>query len=91
LIGDTNNKETSNLNQVNNDDKVIFVREIKKITEAVSDGKEHTYVVYRADSAQIAKDFLERYPVGEETNIIIETPEGNFGKSKDGIYKEQDG
>lgn len=86
FIGDTDSIKTHNPN-LGNDDKVVFVRETKKQIEFAPAGKMNTYMVYRADSAQIAQDFLSKRPVNED-NIIVETPEGNFVKNKDGIYKE---
>lgn len=73
------------LNQIDND-KVVFVREFKKQVELAPEGKFNTYMVYRADSAQLAQDFLSKHPA--QDNIIIETPDGVFGRNKDGIYKE---
>ena len=88
FIGDTDSVETHSSNP-GNDDKVVFVREIKKQIEFAPAGRMNTYMVYRADSAQIAQDFLAKHPVNEDNIIIIETPEGNFDRNKDGIYKEQ--
>ncbi len=86
FIGDTSSIKTHSQN-LGNDDKVVFVREIKKQIEFAPAGKTNTYVMYRANSAQVAHDFLSKRPVNEE-NIVVETPEGNFVKNKDGIYKE---
>lgn len=86
FIGDTSSIKTHSQN-LGNDDKVVFVREIKKQIEFAPAGKTNTYMVYRADSSQIAQDFLSKRPVNED-NIIVETPQGNFVKNKDGIYKE---
>jgi hypothetical protein len=87
FIGDTSSIKTYSQN-LGNDDKVVFVREIKKQIEFAPAGRMNTYMVYRADSAQIAQDFLVKHPVNEYNIIIVETPEGNFGRNKDGIYKE---
>jgi len=65
------------------DDGVVFVREIKKQT-----GQANTCMVYRADSAQAARDFLAKHPLSAD-DIMVETPDGNFGMNKDGIYREQ--
>lgn len=86
FIGNTRSIKTDNQN-LGNDDKVVFIREIKKQMESAPVGNMKTYMVYRADSAQIAQDFLSKRPINED-NIIVETPEGNFVKNKESIYKE---
>lgn len=78
-----------NLNQ-DGEEKVVFVREIKKQAGLAPTEQVNTCTVYRAESAQIARDFLANCPVSDDNIIIIETPEGNFGKNKDGIYRSND-
>jgi len=47
------------------------------------------YEIYRARTAQEAREFLEAKTVTEPcTYVVIETPEGNWGKDKSGVYKE---
>jgi hypothetical protein len=48
-----------------------------------------TYRIHRAPEAQSAKLFLEINPVNEKFYyIVVETPEGNYARDIDGIYKE---
>jgi DNA topoisomerase VI subunit B len=48
-----------------------------------------TYEVYRAPNAATAQDFLKRKAVTQPRYyIVVETPEGNYGRDTDGIYKE---
>jgi len=48
-----------------------------------------TYEVYRGPDAATAKDFLSEKPVKKpHYYIIVETPEGNYGRDIDGIYRE---
>ena len=47
-----------------------------------------TYMNYKAENAETAKAFLETQEVKEEQFfILVETPEGKWGRKKDGIYK----
>ena len=49
----------------------------------------NTYEVYKAPSQSVALEFLKNKPVSKPLYyVIIETPEGNWGKDKDGIYQE---
>ncbi len=48
-----------------------------------------TYEIYKGPDAATAKDFLSKKPVNKQHYyIIVETPEGNYGRDIDGIYKE---
>lgn len=48
-----------------------------------------TYEVYRAKTAQQAREFLEGKTVTEKLYyVVVETPEGNWGKDIKGMYKE---
>ena len=49
----------------------------------------NTYEVYKAPSQSVALEFLKKKSVNKPLYyVIIETPEGNWGKDKDGIYQE---
>ena len=49
--------------------------------------------MYKSDSALEAREFLEKKEVKKEAynescHVVVETPEGNWAKDKNGIYKE---
>ena len=47
------------------------------------------YRLYKAPDAVSAKAFLQQNPVNERLNyIVVETPDGNYGRDIDGMYKE---
>ncbi len=47
------------------------------------------YRIYKAPDAQTAKQFLSESTVTQPLYyFIVETPEGNYGRDKDGMYKE---
>ena len=49
----------------------------------------NTYEIYSGPDAETAKEFLKTKPVAESLYyVVVETPEGNYGRDKDGIYKE---
>lgn len=49
----------------------------------------NTYEIYRGASRAAATEFLQAHPVNKPLYyIVVETPEGNFGRDKDGIYQE---
>jgi len=49
-----------------------------------------TYEVYRAPSAALAKEFLEKRGLpGPGVHIVVETPEGNWCLDSEGIYLEK--
>jgi hypothetical protein len=49
----------------------------------------NTYEIYKAPSKSVALEFLKTKSVTKQLYyVIVETPEGNWGKDKDGIYKE---
>lgn len=49
----------------------------------------NTYEIYRGPNSETAKAFLKKKNVSQRMYyIIVETPEGNYGKDIDGIYKE---
>lgn len=79
-------KETKSSKKVDADPKkVIFIREDK--TRDASGTA--TYRTYKAPDVASAKAFLEQNPVSEsQYYLVVETPGGNYGRDKDGIYKE---
>lgn len=49
-----------------------------------------TYEIYQARTAADARYFLERKTVKQDyVHIIIDTPEGRWGKDIDGLYLEK--
>ncbi len=52
-------------------------------------GTMNTYVVYTAPNSATAQAFLEEQKVTENFYyIVVETPEGNYGRDLEGIYQE---
>ncbi|MFG0333152.1 MAG: hypothetical protein ACF8TS_07310 [Maioricimonas sp. JB049] len=65
------------------------VRRVKKFTRPNLLGMPCTYHIYRAPDARTAKEFLLKNPVSQPMfYIVVETPEGSWGRDKDGIYEE---
>lgn len=65
--------------------KVTFVREERKQQA----GYTLTYQIYKGPDAASASAFLQEHPVTKQFYyIMVETPEGNYGRDIDGIYKE---
>ncbi len=55
----------------------------------VRSGHTYTYRIYKGPNAKAAVTFLEENPVEENLlNIIVETPEGNYGRNNQGIFKQ---
>jgi hypothetical protein len=49
----------------------------------------NTYEIYKAPSKSVALEYLKTKPVTKPLYyVIVETPEGNWGKDIDGIYQE---
>lgn len=66
---------------------VTFVREQKQISQV--NGKEMTYRIHKGPNAAAAKAFLKDLPVTQKLYyIIVETPEGTYGRDIDGIYQQ---
>ncbi|PKM78856.1 MAG: hypothetical protein CVU88_08810, partial [Firmicutes bacterium HGW-Firmicutes-13] len=66
-------------------DKVTFVREY---TQQVLEN-DAIYRIYKGPDAASAKAFLQQNPVTRKLYyIVVETPEGNYCRDIDGIYKE---
>jgi len=52
-------------------------------------GKTMTYRIHKAPDAASAKAFLQRQAVTTPHHyLVVETPEGTYGRDLDGIYKE---
>jgi hypothetical protein len=70
---------------------VEFVREYsQERTEPVTGqtGILH-YRIYRAKTADQARKFLDEQTVTERLHyVVVETPEGNWGRDVNGLYKE---
>lgn len=65
--------------------KVSFVREDRKNKM----GKTFIYRIYKGTDAASAKAFLQDNPVNKKLlYIIVETPEGNYCRDIQGMYKE---
>ena len=68
---------------------VQFVRKYSTTKQTPLGPATFTYEVYRAKTAQQAREFLEGKTVTEKLYyIVVETPEGNWGKDIKGMYKE---
>lgn len=68
-------------------ESVVFVREDRKPSQLA--GKTCIYRVYKGPNAASARAFLEKNPVNKELYyIIVETPEGNYARDIQGMYKE---
>ncbi len=69
------------------DGGVAFVREERKVSSFGT----MTYRIYSAPGAETAKQFLKENPVTRPLHyLVVETPEGNYGRDQDGIYAEQE-
>ena len=72
--------------------ELVFVREYteKKIVYGEQNNEVTlTYRIYKASNTASAKAFLKENPVNRSMYyVIVETPEGNWGRDIDGIYKE---
>lgn len=65
--------------------KVVFVREERQ----EQSGATMVYRIHRAPDAATAKTFLEEHPVSQRFHyIVVETPEGNYCRDVQGMYKE---
>ena len=67
-------------------EQVIFVQEKRQQGQM---GGTLIYRIYKGPDAASATAFLQQNPVSEKLKyIVVETPEGNYGRDIDGIYKE---
>jgi hypothetical protein len=73
------------------DGEVKFVRkysETKREPITGATGVMH-YEIYKARTAEAARAFLAGKMVSERLHyLVVETPEGNWGRDINGIYKE---
>ena len=70
--------------------KVVFVRDDQQERRGPS-GANYTlhYQIHKGPDAASAKAFLQEHPVTRQLHyIMVETPEGTWGRDIDGIYKE---
>lgn len=66
--------------------KVTFVREDRQMGQM---GRYYTYRIYKGPDAVSAKAFLDQNPVTQPLYyIVVETPEGNYCRDIQGMYKE---
>jgi hypothetical protein len=64
-----------------NNRRVVFLREDRD--------DQNIWIIYQAASKVDAMSFLSRQTIDQPSYyIIVETPEGNFGRDKNGFYKE---
>lgn len=69
--------------------KVKYVRTDRETKNMGAVSAHFTYEIYRGPDATTAKEFLSRKSVTKQNYyIIVETPEGNYGRDIGGIYKE---
>lgn len=58
-------------------------------TQTLSDGQQARYKIYKGANKAAAEGFLKKQSVEEALHyIVVETPEGNFCRDKNGIYRE---
>ena len=68
---------------------VKYVRTYTKPRMGASGPIECTYEMHRAQTAQEAREFLATKTVTKRLfYVVVETPEGNWAKDIDGLYKE---
>jgi hypothetical protein len=70
---------------------VKFVRKYSETKTVPQTGQSGivTYEVCKAHTAQDAREFLDGKSVTERLyHVVVETPEGNWGKDLEGLYKE---
>jgi hypothetical protein len=70
---------------------VKFVRKYSETKTVPQTGQSGvvTYELYKARTAQEAREFLNGRTVTERLYyVVVETPEGNWGKDVEGLYKE---
>ena len=70
--------------------KAQFVgKETKNVQGNFGMAAKCTYEVYKAPNAATAQDFLRGKTVTQQQYyVVVETPEGNYGRDVNGIYKE---
>ena len=69
---------------------VKYVRTYTEEKRGVSGNILCTYEMYKAKTAQEAREFLDTKEVTERLYyVVVETPEGNWAKDIEGMYKEK--
>lgn len=78
------------LDEINKSSKdVVFVKEYEEYSARAPGAKLVKYTVFKADNKQAAMEWLSKNAVNENFHyVIVETPEGNFGRDAQGIYQE---
>ena len=72
-----------------NDSEVENVRFLREERRTTPMGHVAVYRIFRAPDAMMAKQFLKDRPVSEPfLYIVVETPQGNYARDIQGIYKE---
>ena len=65
------------------------VRFKSKYAKAAPSGGTNTYEEWTAPSARAAKEYLNTRTISERKYyLVVETPDGNWGKDVSGVYKE---
>jgi hypothetical protein len=65
------------------------VRFKSKYAKPASSGGTNTYEEWTAPSARAAKEYLNTRTITERKYyLVVETPDGNWGKDVSGVYKE---
>ena len=73
--------------KVGHPEKVHFIRQ--DVMPSPSGNATCTYRIHKGPDAESARAFLEKNPVTKDFfYLVVETPEGNFGRDINGIYKE---
>ncbi|MBF9015864.1 MULTISPECIES: hypothetical protein [unclassified Oceanispirochaeta] len=90
-LGKKSSKETINSEAITY--TVSYQKEERESTEILVNDTmvpwEKIYQIYNGPDEKTAKSFLEGMPVDQDYYyIVVETPEGNFGRDKNGIYSE---
>jgi hypothetical protein len=68
---------------------VKYIKTYEKMVQGTLGMVACTYELYSADSGQEARSFLDTKSVFRQLYyVVVETPEGNWGKDINGMYKE---
>lgn len=69
---------------------VRFVRRYSEQRQLPTGLATYHYEIYKAKTAEEARQFLDTKEVkARNTYIVVETPEGNWGKDVAGAYKDR--
>jgi hypothetical protein len=86
-----NDQEPETRDSSSPENKIARLDQVTFVQEKRQQGQTGIFIyrIYKAPDAVSAKAFLQQNPVDERLNyIVVETPEGNYGRDIDGIYKE---